>query len=212
MKVRTWHVFGLASIALPALWLLLAGPQQVLGVETGPVGMALLVTAAWTSLLALSQLPRGDAERAIAPGEWKAWIGTGFMAVALAYFLGNADVFADGHRGDAGAQAVARHLVLLLVAWAVLSQVLASRWKGAVEEDERDRDIAVRAAAWGRGALMFCIAGLAVTLGFSPLDRLQWASHFMVANLLVFALMWGWFFECAASVAMYWMDRRAMAD
>lgn len=208
MRVRPWHVFALSAIAFPALWLLLAGPREVLGFDAGPLGMVLLATAAWTSLLALSQLPRGEAERAIAPGEWKAWIGTGFMAIGLAYFLGKADVFVAASSGDAGPRAVATHLVLLLVAWAVLSQVLASRWKGAVEEDERDRDIAVRAAAWGRGALVFSILGTAVMLGLSPAHTLQWASHFMVANLLVFALMWGWLVECAAAAALYWRDRQ----
>lgn len=208
MRTRPWHVFGLSAIALPALWLLLAGPRQVLGMDTGPLGVVLLVTAAWTSLFALSQLLRGEAERALAPGEWKAWIGTGFMALGMAYFLGNADVFAAGRAGDAASRQVATHLVLMLVAWAVLSQVLASRWKGAVEEDERDRQIAVRAAAWGRGALVLCIVGVAVMLGFSPARKLQWASHFMIANVLVFALMWGWLVECAASAAMYWRDRQ----
>lgn len=208
MRTRPWHVFVLSAIALPALWLLLAGPREVLGVDTGPLGMVLLATATWTSLFALSQLPRGEAERVLAPGEWKAWIGTGFMGLGMAYFLGNADVFAEGGAGDPAPRRVATHLVLMLVAWTVLTQVLASRWKGAVEEDERDRQIAVRAAAWGRGALVASIAAFAVLLGLSPPHRLQWASHFMVANLLVFALMWGWLVECAATAALYWRDRQ----
>src|SRR5690606_41941296 len=106
MQARPWHVSGLAAIALPALWLLLAGPERVLGFDTGKLGMALLVTAAWTSLFALSRLPRGEGEAAIAPGEWKAWIGTGFMLVAVAYLLSNADVFAGASFGDYVAQAV----------------------------------------------------------------------------------------------------------
>ena len=208
MTTRPWQVAGLAAIALPALWLLLAGPALVLGVDGGHAGMVLLVTATWTSLLALSKLPRGEGEAAIAPGEWKAWIGTGFMVIAVAYFLAKAEVFAGASFGDHHAEAVARNLVLLLVAWAVLSRVIAARWKGAVEEDERDRGIEVRAAAWGRGALVACVIGIAVLLGISPADRLQWATHFMIANLLVFALMWGWLVECVATALMYRGDRR----
>lgn len=208
VQVRPWGVFALAAIALPALWLLLAGPERVLGLDTGKLGVALVVTAAWTSLLALSQLPRSEAEAAIAPGEWKAWIGTGFMLVAIAYFLGKAHVFQGAQFGDSAAQAVGRNLVLLLVAWAVLSTVLASRWKGAVQEDERDREIAVQAAAWGRGALMVHVVAVAVLLTFSPPHKLAWASHLMIANLLVSALMWGWLFEYAASAVVYWRDRR----
>lgn len=208
MQTRPWQVFALATVALPALWLLLAGPERVLGIDTGPLGMVLLVTAAWTSLLALSWLPRGEREQAIAPGEWQAWVGTGFMLLALGYFIGKLDVFAHASLGDQAAQAAARNLVLLLVAWAILSRVIAARWQGRVDEDERDRQIAVRAAGWGRCALIVCVIAVAVTIGFSPPDRLLWASHFMLANLLVMALMCGWLVECAAAVAMYVGDRR----
>ena len=207
MHTRSWQVAALAAIALPALWLLLAGPDRLLGIEGDHLGMVLLVTAAWTSLLALSKLPRGEGEAAIAPAEWRAWIGTGFMAVAVAYFLGNLEVFAAGP-GDRAARAMATNLVLLLVAWTVLSQVLASRWKGTVEEDERDRGIAVQAAGWWLGTTVVAVFALAGTLGFSPTERLQWATHFMIANLLVLALMCAWLAECAATAVLYLRDRR----
>ena len=207
MQARTWQVFALAGMALPALWLLLAGPERLLGIEGDHIGMVLLVTAAWTSLLALSKLPRGDGEAAIAPAEWRAWIGTGFMAVAVAYFVANVEVFAAGP-DDRAARAMATHLVMLLVAWTVLSQVLASRWKGTVEEDERDRGIAVQAARWWRGTAVVAVFALAGTLGFSPAERLQWATHHMIANLLVLALMCAWLAECAAAATLYLRDRR----
>jgi uncharacterized membrane protein len=95
----------------------------------------------------------------------------------------------------------------LLVAWSVLSRVVASRWKDEVQEDERDREIARQASGWGRGALIVCVIGMAVTLAFSPPDRLLWASHMMIANLLVLALMWGCLFEYAATAVAYWRDR-----
>lgn len=212
MQTRPWHVFGLAAVALPALWLLLAGPDRVLGLDGGHVGMTLLVAAAWGSLLALSMLPRGEGEAVIAPGEWKAWIGSGFMLVAVAYLLASSEAFVGTSVGDAEVRNVGRSLVLLLVAWAVLSQVLASRWEGRVEEDERDREIATKAAGWGRGALVFCVIGYVVLLGFSPAEKLQWANHFMIANMLVFALMWGWLVECVATLVMYVRDRTNSAN
>jgi hypothetical protein len=206
MQTRPWQIAALAAVALAALWLLLAGPDRLLGVEGDHVGMVLLVTAAWTSLLALSRLPRGEGEAAIAPAEWKAWIGAGFMAVAVAYFVGHLDVFASA--GDRAARAVASNLVLLLVAWTVLSRVLASRWKGAVDEDERDRGIARLAAGWWRGTAATGVLVLAVVLGASPPERLAWATHFMIANLLVLALMCAWMVECAATALLYLRDRR----
>jgi hypothetical protein len=86
---------------------------------------------------------------------------------------------------------------------------MRSRWKGVVQQDERDRDIEKHASRWGREALIVVIVGLAVMLGFSPAEKLQWATHFMIANLLVFALMCGWLCEYAATVIYYWRDRRS---
>lgn len=209
MVQRSWGIAALLLMASLSLWLLMAGPERLLGVDTGMAGVALLVTVAWVSLYGVSRLPRGTLERAASPGEWKAWIGSGFMLAAIVYFLGNVDAFADGTAwNNPEAAAVGRHLVLLLVAWAVLSSVLSSRWKSAVEEDERDREIAAKASGWGRGALTVCVIGIAVMLAFSPARKLQWAAPSMVANLLVFALMWGWFVEYVATGVAYWRDRR----
>ena len=208
MKLQRWGFPVLLLVAGLALWLLLAGPSELLGFDTGKVGMVLLVTAAWVSLLAVRSLPHGELDRAISPGEWKAWVGVVFMAIAVAYFLARIRVFGGaGVPFNPEAAAVGRNLVLLLVAWAVLSSVIASRWKGQVQEDERDREIANQARGWGRGALIACVIGLAVTLAFSPAWKLQWASHMMIANLLVLALMWGCLFEYAATAVAYWRER-----
>ena len=203
--LRRWAWSGLLLAAGLALWLLLAGPADVLGVDAGKLGMAVLVTTAWLSLYAVSRLPRGQLEAVVSPGEWRAWVGFGFTLVAIVYFLSHVSVF---EQNSAGASAVARNLVMLLVAWILLTNVMGSRWKGAVQQDERDLEIEKQASAWGRSALVFVVIGLAVMLGFSPADTLQWATHFMVANLLVFALMWGWLCEYAATVLLYWRDRR----
>lgn len=208
MMTRSWGLAGLLAVAGLSLWLLLASPSAVLGFDGGKVGVALLVTTAWMSLWILQRVPRSEFEGRAALGEWRAWIGLGFMAVAVAYYLAKVQVFQGAEmwrNPDAGA--VGRKLVLLLIAWAVLSQLLRSRWKGAVEEDERDREIARHAADWGHGALIFGMIGIAVTLGFSPASRLAWATPPMISSLLVFALMWGWLCEYAASAVYYWRDR-----
>ena len=207
MKLRRWGFPGLLLVGGLALWLLLAGPSELLGFDTGKAGMALLVAAAWVSLFVAQSLPRGDLDRAASPGEWKAWIGVVFMAVAVAYFLAKIRVFQGaGVPFNPEATAVGRNLVLLLVAWTVLSSVVASRWKGQVQEDERDREIARQASGWWRGALVVFVVGLAVMLGFSPAEKLRWASHMMIANLLVLALMWGCLVEYAATAVVYWRD------
>jgi hypothetical protein len=207
-KQNRWLIGALLAGAF-ALWLLLAGPNRILGFDSGQAGMVLLMTTAWLSLYRISKTPRDRLEDMASPGEWRAWLGLGFMLVAVVYFLAKAQVFQQMSAwNDPDAAAVARNLVMLLIAWAVLSNVLGSRWKGAVQEDERDREIEKQAAGWGRGALVFCIVGIAVMLGFSPAEKLQWAKPFVMANLLVFALMWGWLCEYAATVVMYRRDNR----
>ncbi|MGH8028213.1 MAG: hypothetical protein ACREO0_15965 [Pseudoxanthomonas sp.] len=209
MTMQGRWLAGTLLLGAFALWLLLFGPASVLGFDSGQVGMALLMGSAWLSLYRISRAPRDQLEGMASPGEWRAWLGLGFMLAAVIYFLVKAQVFQQMSAwNDPNAAAVARNLVMLLIAWAVLSNVLGSRWKGAVQEDERDREIEKQAAGWGHGALVFSIIGIAVMLGFSPAEKLQWARPFVIANLLVFALMWGWLCEYAATALMYWRDRR----
>ncbi len=198
---------GLILMAGLALWLLLAGPGRLFGLRTDVMGIYLLMAGAGALLYAVSRIPREALETVASPAEWKARIGLAFSAVAIAYFLANADVVNDvplGH--NPSAIAVGTNLVMLLIAWVILSSILSSRWKGAVEQDERDREIATQAAGWGRGALIFCVIGIAVVLG-SPAEKLAWATPPMIGNMLIFALMWGWFCEYVATLVLYHRDR-----
>lgn len=207
MAFGRWHWTALLAVAALALWLLL-GSGRVFGVDLGALGMTLLVATSGVALYGLSTVRAGEAERRVSPAEWKAWIGLGFMAVAMAYFMLRMPVFGQDALAASQAPGVLRNLVLLLVAWIVLSQVLAARWKGRVLEDERDRVIEARSVEWGRAALVFVVIGLAVLFAFSPPERLLWATPAMVGKLLVFALLWGWVVEHVAMVSMYWRDRR----
>lgn len=209
MILQRAALVGLLGVAGLALWILVAGPSTLLGIDTGNVGMVLLIASAWSALYAISRLPRGEADDGISPGEWKAWIGMGFMLVAIGYFLANVQVFAHGGPADnPDANRISGNLVMLLIAWTVLSSVLKSRWHGGVEEDERDRQIGSQANSWGYGAISAYVIGLALLLGFSPPDRLQWATHFMIGNLLVLSLMVACGSEYAAKVVLYRRDRR----
>ena len=213
MHVSAWLRSALIVIASCALWLLLTGPKQLLGWDTGQLGMVLLIVSAWGLLSIVSRMPREALQRSASPAEWKARIGAAFTAIAIAYFLAKMHVFNNAvlpHNPDANA--VGRNLVMLLIAWTILSSVLASRWQGAVEEDERDREIMVRAAGWGRGALIFCIVGIVVMLSFTLASRLEWATPLMIGNVLIFALMWGWLCEYVAILVYYSSDRTQTAQ
>lgn len=211
MKVPVWMRWGLMVAAGCALWLLLAGPEAVLGWDGGRVGMVLLVGSAWALLYAVSRTPREALTGSASPAEWQARVGTGFIVAAMLYFFSKMPVLGTApFAHDPDAAAVGRNLVMLLIAWAILSSVLVSRWKGAVDADERDREIAAKAAGWGHGALIFCLVGMAVMLGF-PAEKLEWATPPMIANLLVFVLMWGWLCEYVATLAYYRSDRKGAA-
>jgi hypothetical protein len=209
MSLQRWKIVGLLATAGFAFWLLLAGPRELAGVDGGQAGTALLVAVAWVSMYLVSRLPREELTGMASPSEWKAWIGAAFMALAIGYFLAKIDVFAAaGALGDPDAGKVARNLVLLLVAWSILSSVMASRTKGTIQEDERDREIAAYAARWGHGTLVSIVIGYALLLGLSPAVRLQWASHMMIANMLVLAVMCSCLAGYVAAALHYLGDRR----
>jgi polyferredoxin len=183
-----------------------------MGRDPGPVGMALLVLSAWGLIDAIGRLPRETLLASASPAEWYARIGLGFNLIAMLYLFAKSSALGDAPlQEDPHAAAIGRNLVMLLIAWLVITGVLASRWKGIPELDERDREIAAKASEWGRGALIFCIIGIAITLGFSPVNRLAWVSQPMIAYLLVFGLLWGWLCEYAAMLLLYRSDRRAQA-
>lgn len=209
MIARRVAVPVLLAAAGLGLWLLLAGVESVSGLDVGGIGSAILVLSAWSALYGVWRLSLTEAELQVSPAEWKAWIGTAFMAVAVAYFLGSMHVFrVTDLSASQEARDVGRNLVLLLVAWQILSSTFARRWKDRVQEDERDREIEREAAGWARHAVAAMIVALAVLLGLSPADRLEWATLPMVANLLVLVLMVGCLVDNAASAVRHWLDRR----
>jgi uncharacterized membrane protein len=202
-----WGLLGVVALAGVAFWMLLAGPDQTLGVDLGGFGFGLMVLVAWLAVHGILAAPRGELDEVVSPGEWRAWIGLGFTVVAVVYLLAHADLIV-GATDLRGLRGIGRNLVLLLVTWAVVSQVLQWRWKGKVLEDERDREIEVRAAVWARCALVFVVVGIAVTLALSPPAYLAWATHIAIAHLLVFALVGHALVEYAVTAISYWRDRR----
>src|SRR5690242_12988555 len=125
MTLHRWGFLGTLIIAAVALWLLLAGPNHLLGIDTGNAGIFLLMIVAWSALYFLKTRPRNDADEAVSPGEWRAWIGLAFTLMTIAYTLAKADILATGpyfQNPDAGA--VGRNVAMLIAAWIVLSSVL----------------------------------------------------------------------------------------
>ncbi|MFC7300784.1 hypothetical protein [Cognatiluteimonas weifangensis] len=205
----------IASLLLAGigLWLFFGDGIEIVGMAFGFVGVWVFCAAVWLLVDAVHRIPRSEAELAIAPGEWQAWIGTAFLAAVLAAIVVHLDAFAAPvpiqHNPDAGA--AGSGIGTLFVAWLVLAYVLKQRWKGSVLSDERDLRIEQMSSNWGRGATIAAVVGVALMLGFSPADRLQQFSYPMLAQLLMGALALGAWFDHAAAAVLYWRDRRAAA-
>lgn len=209
MRLRRALFGGLVGVAATGLWLLLAGPSRLLGIDTGNAGIALLLTVTWVSLYAVSQMRNGDLDHAVSPGEWRAWIGFAFTAAIAVYALANAAAFQGPPLWqNPDANRTGRNIAVLAIAWMILSQVLEGRWRGRVQEDERDREIAARGGHAARIALSLYAIGLALLLGFSPAARLHWAPPPMVAHLLVIGLVLSCLVEYLVVASSHWRDRR----
>lgn len=208
MRSRSAPMVLLLAVAGIAFWLLLAGPSNVLGFDGGNVGVVLLMAILWGSLWLVSTRSEQELSAAASPGEWQAWLGLAFLALATTYFVLKLPLFAVAGTAmdNPDASRVGRNVVMLMIAWAILSSVMSARWKG-VRSDERDRQIAARGEAWARCALVVCIIALAVLLGFTRADRLQWATPLMLANLLILILMVSNLVETAVQAVSYWRDR-----
>lgn len=206
---QRWLFVGLLLLGAVATWLLLAGPDRVLGIDTGNLGVFALITASWASLVAISRLPRDGIETAISPGEWRAWIAFAFTAVIAIYAATHAAAFQGPPLWrNPDAQRVGRTIALMVIAWIILSSVLRRRWHDRVQQDERDRQIEARASEAARITLSVLAIALAVLLGFTPSERLAWAPPPMIAHLIVLALIAASLVESGYVALAYWRDRR----
>ena len=187
------------------LWLVFWPPS---GYSMWIVGMGGPLVGCGSALAAiqLSLWRKTGFEHAAAPAEINAWIMLLFVGALVAVSLGNADLLATGLSGH-GATHLGLKLGGLTLFYLILAHLLRARRGEAILEDERDLEIRMRAAAWGRGALIFCIAGLMVMLGLSPAEKLRWATTLVIASQLWFSLLWGWLVEYIAVVFFYWRDR-----
>lgn len=203
-RLPSFTFWLVAPVAL-ALWLIVAMPSRWHGIDTGVTGSALLVAAAVIGLWLASRIP-GDAEEKASPGEQKRWVALAFTVLIGAVMLLKADVFAQAS-SVADLRDVGRPIGIFLVGWVIFSALLSQRFGARVQEDERDRAVEASADAWSHGALAFTIVGIAVMFGFSPAERLAWATPIVIANLLMFALLWSCFVGSVVALVLYRRDR-----
>ncbi len=186
------------------------------GVDLGlPGSLAVLAGAwvvwylLWATLQQSSAAAKADeAIVQLSPGEEQAWVGLLFTAGILVYFaLHSAQmVAADGSMAPEASR-IGRQIVMLIVFWQIVMQVLKKRWRDAVERDERDRIIEARCDRTTLIALSVFVISVAITLAFSPLDRLAWAKPMAISNVMIFGLIASSALGYLVTGVAYWRDR-----
>ncbi|MGB0135311.1 hypothetical protein [Dokdonella sp.] len=199
------QLFWLIAPLFLALWLVLVTPAHWLGVETGALGTGLLLVTTWVGLWWSTRLPV-DPESAISPGEVRAWVALVFTSVIAAFMVANAGVILGAER-VADLRGVGRTLAMLVIGWLIFSSILRQRLRGAVQEDERDRDVERRSQSWAHSTTCILVIGLAVTLGLTPAGRLDWARPMVIAHLLILMLVLSSLVACVVSIRLYRRDR-----
>jgi len=202
---------GVLILAGAGGWLLF-GHARTWGIDHGLPGVLLLVVASWAALWV------GASRQQRASGEWTAWVGLCLTLLGLAYF-GWHWWGLMGTGSGADAHWMLANLMLLLLGWTVLLQLWAGHWRARTQADPAilpwiahehpyGAQIERQAAESGRMALTSGLICLALLLGFLPEARLDWMRPLLLANLLLFVLMWGWLVEYVSTVWLYWHHRR----
>jgi hypothetical protein len=180
-------LFWLIAPASLAIWMILVTPTQWLGIDTSALGTGSLLITVWIGFWISTRIPaERDAE--VSPGELRNWIAlifTGLVAAVMGFnvkVITHADSLAD-------LSGVGRTIAMLLIGWGIFSSIVRQRTNADTLEDERDGFIRAHADAWSHGTLIFVIIGLAVTLGFSPIERLEWVKPLMLAHVLIFSVV-----------------------
>lgn len=197
--------FWLLAPGAMALWLLVATPSRWFGIDTGSIGAAIMLAAAWIGLGLATRIP-DDPDSPRSPGEQKNWVALAFSSLIGALMIFKAGVFVNAE-SVADLREVGRPIGMLIVGWIIFGSLLRRRLGRRIQQDERD--VAVERASDLTAYVTLCVVvmGIAVTLGFTPRTRLDWATPIALANLLVFALVLASFVGHAVAAWRYWRDR-----
>jgi hypothetical protein len=193
----------------------LFGPTTpVWGLNLGSLGATVFGFTLWIGAWLFARYPDQIFTPTWSIAERRAWTGLVFVALIFLAYLrfmwglaGMPEVPATF--GDLPAEHFIANLVVLFVAWAVVSATLRGKQSDAIEADERDGRLRSAADHVGDWALTIVVCWCAGLLAFQPAERLSWwLAPLIAANVLVGILIVKTLVEHAYLVGRYAWDRR----
>ncbi len=191
---------------LVGVLLMTTTPNRWIGADLGVLGSSITLVSVWIALW-LASRQREESPSSVSLAEKENWVAL-FYTGALALFIASElDVIAQASSVYQLA-GMGKVIVATLIGWIVLSSVIRQRSSQRVKHDERDGELQRRADTVSHTAICVTVIGLAVTLGFSPANRLAWFTPLLIAHLLMLALIVASFTGHASAAWAYWNDRR----
>jgi hypothetical protein len=207
-----WGVLALALTG--ALASLFAPDQNVWGLNLGSLGATVFGFTLWVGAWLFARYPERIFAAAWSIAERRAWTAVVFVLLIFIAYLrfmwsvaGMPEVPATF--GDLPSQHFIANLVVLFIAWAVVSSAIRGKEPDVIEADERDRRLRSSADHIGDWALTILICWCAGLLAFQPAERLTWwLAPLIAANVLIGILIVKTLIEHAYLVGRYAWDRR----
>lgn len=207
--------WGVLALALAGALASLFGPQERWwGLDVGSLGATVFGFTLWTGAALFAAYPERIFPSAWSIAERRAWAGLFFVLVIFIAYLRFMCALGGMERipatlDDLPAERFIWNLVVLLIAWAVVSATIRGRGEEIIEADERDLRLRRAADRVGDWLLTILIAWCVGLLIGQPSERLTWwLAPMIAANVLVGILIAKTLVEHVYLVGRYAWDRR----
>ena len=200
------------TVAFPFALLGMLGVETLvhfyLGKRTGLVSLLVLTWYWVVEMQAFTKKPRvPDIESIVGQAEWNAWIVFATTVAASMLILVQIAIGDDAMVVDPQLK-MPISLFMPLVVRGGLSTILRAKFEGAIDTDERDREIASRVKVLGRRVLIHMLLIGIIVFGNVPRAFFPDLTPHFLATLLVLVMLAVWLIESIVTLRFYIADRR----
>ena len=207
-----WGVLALALTG--ALASLFGLDQSLWGLNLGSLGATVFGLTLWFGAWLFARYPDRIFASEWSIAERRAWTALVFVLLILLSYLRFMWALAampevPATFRDLPAEQFIANLVVLFIAWAVVSSSLRGKQPDVIEADERDLRLRGAADHVGDWALTILVGWCAGLLAFQPAERLTWwLAPLIAANVLIGILIAKTLVEHVYLVGRYAWERR----